>query len=309
MRWSRLAVVLVLVLALVTTPACVQFNRTMFELNQHLAVAVEPVVAILLVVPKPVREGFRNFLRNLRYGDVVVNQWLQGKPHLVRDDLKRWVINSTLGIAGIFDPATGFGLPAHEEDFGQTLAVWGFPEGAYIVLPLIGPTTVRDGVGFGISFVTDPNFWISEPLVNNTLIILSYVNRIEEAGAGIDQLAAEAADPYTFAKEAYRQRRLFLIYDGKPPTQAIEGLDALDEMEDLEDLEDLEAEGEQGAAGAPADEGGLGGLPGLDDVGASAVDSPLDLPGLDALEPEPSASDPAALDGLDDLDALPGLGD
>lgn len=302
MRWPRFAVVLVLVLALVTTPACVQFNRTMFELNQHIAVVAQPVVQILLIVPTPVRQGFRNFLRNLRYGDVVVNQWLQGKPHLVRDDLKRWVINSTLGVAGIFDPATGFGLPAHDEDFGQTLAVWGFPEGAYIVLPLIGPTTVRDGVGFGISFVTDPNFWVNEPIVNNTLRILSYVNQIEEAGSGIDKLASEAADPYTFAKEAYRQRRLFLIYDGKPPTQAIEGLDALDDMDDMDDEE------VPGEDDSPEDDG-LGGLPGLDDVGASAVDSPMDLPGLEALEPRASSEVPAESGGLDALDALPGLGD
>ena len=296
----RLAVVLLLVVTLLTGPACVQFNRTMFELNQHLAVAVEPVVAVLLIIPKPVRQGFRNFLRNLRYGDVVVNQWLQGKPHLVGEDLKRWVINSTLGIGGIFDPATQFGLPAHDEDFGQTLAVWGFPQGAYIVLPLIGPTTVRDSAGFAISFVTDPNFWVSEPLVNTTLTVLSYVNRIEEAGSGLDKLAAEAADPYTFAREAYLQRRLFLIYDGRPPTQAIEGLDALGDL-DLEEEEPADEEREAAAGD------GLEGLPGLDDLPAPRLDSPLDLPGLEALEPEASA--PAPSSDLEGLDGLPGLGD
>jgi phospholipid-binding lipoprotein MlaA len=278
-------------------------------------VATQPLVQVILLVPEPLWDSFVRFLRNLRYGDVVVNQFLQGKGQLALRDLARWGINSSLGVAGLFDPATGLGFERHEEDFGQTLAVWGLPQGPYIVLPLIGPTTGRDLTGFGIEFFTNPTFWLDEPLVEWPLTALSYLNQAVEAREGIAQVAAEAADPYVFIREAYLQRRRFLIYDGKPPPLDDALLDeALDEALDDLELEDGGADLEGSSSGPPAAADALPGLDDLEDGGPPT--SPDDLPGLD--EDLRAGGGPTGIDdlpGLDDepappaspVDELPGL--
>jgi hypothetical protein len=215
----------------------------------------------------------------------------------------------------MFDVATDFGYAVHDEDFGQTLAVWGFPEGRYLVLPLIGPTTQRDLAGFAVSFFTDPNFYVSEPLVNNVVTVLSYANRALDSRSGLNKVAQEAADPYVFVREAYLQRRRFLIYDGQLPLRGTDDLgEALDAL-------DLDAEGD---VGKPSGEAGTGrtvdDLPGLEgESGPRSARSVDDLPGLEDVGTERGARSVDELPGLDDVgtgvgapagsDDLPGLED
>lgn len=279
---------------LLVLPGCVQWNPTVWELNRHVGVALRPVVAILLIVPEPLRERFRLFLKNLRYGDVVTNQLLQGKPELAARDLLRWIVNSSLGIAGAFDVAKDMGLPEHEEDFGQTLAVWGFPQGEYVVLPFVGPTTHRDMVGFAVAFFTNPNFYVPETLISTPITVLSYANQAVDAREGLARVAGEAADPYAFVREAYLQRRRFLIYDGHPPSSAAADVAALDAL-DLEGLEGAEAGSEE--VRSPDD------LEGLEESRkGERVRSADDLPGLEDVLERPSAGDEGA-----QADDLPGL--
>jgi phospholipid-binding lipoprotein MlaA len=285
----RVRVIAVLLAVLAVLPGCVQMNETAYELNRHLAVAVQPVVGVLLLVPEPLRERVRLFFANLRYGDVVVNQFLQGKPRLAVKDFARWVVNSTAGIAGFFDVATELGLEAHDEDFGQTLAVWGFPEGRYLVLPILGPTTDRDLAGRAIAFATNPTFWVNDPLVSTPVTVLSYANGALQAGKGLRELQSEAADPEVFMREAYRQRRRYLIYDGQPPRHADEALEELDLDSLGQGAESAGGEAAAEPAGSEDAEGeeGLPGLPGLEEATGSEGASVDALPGLEEAGEKP----------------------
>lgn len=169
------------------------------------------------ITPSPVRTGIANFYDNFSYPVVIFNSFLQAKFVQGFSDVGRFVVNSTVGVLGFFDPATEAGLPAHREDFGQTLARWGAPSGPYIVLPIIGPRTVRDGTGTLVDF-----FWLN-PVWNIdnhrarawTLGIWFVQQRASLLAAS--ELLDEAFDPYLFRREAYLQTREYLIYDGNPP--------------------------------------------------------------------------------------------
>ncbi len=284
---------------------CGSLNQNVFELNRHVANAVRPVVGLILLVPEPLRDRVHALLENLHYGDVVVNQLLQGKPELAGRDLVRWVVNSTLGLAGLFDVAKELGYEAHDEDFGQTLAVWGFPEGEYLVLPLVGPSTSRDAAGLLISYFTDPSRYVPSGLAAETLTVVSYADQAVGSRKGQATLASEAIDEYEFAKEAYRQHRRFLIYDGRPPLAGGSDLDAaLDALEKETGKDTGKGTGRAGGPGAEAKEGAptVEGLPGLEDLGAGApVRSVEDLPGLDDVGPDATESPPAG------AATLPGL--
>lgn len=136
-------------------------------------------------------------------------------------DTGRFVVNSTLGIGGLFDVANTMGLTRHEEDFGQTLAVWGAGEGAYLVLPLFGPSTFRDVPGLAFSAATNPlNYVGANPPEAKIVIPTGAVGGVDQRARakGIFEFIDQAAlDRYVFVREAYRQRRLFLIHDGNPP--------------------------------------------------------------------------------------------
>ena len=201
-------------------------NRVFYGFNDALDRAVlEPTADLYLKLPDGLRDSIHNFFDNAAYPGTAINQLLQGKFELALEDSARFLFNSTLGIAGLFDVATGLGLERHDEDFGQTLAVWGVGEGSYIHYPLLGPSSTRDTPGIVVGALTDAlTYFAVLPLtlleIVDTRARLAVAARIRDTSA---------FDPYVFTRNAYRQRRNFLVHDGKPP------LDRFDELEEEED--------------------------------------------------------------------------
>jgi len=201
-------------------------NRAVYDFNEGLdRVALKPVSkAYVEYIPQPVRTAASNFFDNLRYLDTVLNGFLQGKVAQGSSDLARFGINSTIGILGFFDVASKVGLPPHNEDFGQTLAVWGAGPGEYLVYPLIGPSGVRDTGGVVVSLLTNPIFYVASP-VAIPLGIISVVD-LRARNEGFTRFRdAAALDPYIFTRESYLQYRQYEIYDGKPPRLKLEFFD------------------------------------------------------------------------------------
>lgn len=191
------------------------FNRKAFAFNDGLDRAVLKPVAegYVNAVPAPARRSVSNFFSNLGEVSNTVNSLLQGKPDQAATSLGRFIFNSTLGIGGLFDPMSGLGLEETPEDFGQTLATWGWSDSNYLVLPLFGPSTVRDGVGrFSLDYQVDPVSHLSPESHGYWLRGLGLVET--RAGLlGTDALLAQ--DPYVVMRDAYLQRRDFLIRDGQ----------------------------------------------------------------------------------------------
>jgi phospholipid-binding lipoprotein MlaA len=196
------------------------YNRAMFAFNDAADKAVfKPVAqAYQTVLPDPVITSVTNFFSNLNDVVVLINDLLQFKLHQAAMDSSRIVFNTTFGVLGLFDVASRMELPKHNEDFGQTLGFWGFGEGYYIVLPLLGPSTVRDTFGLVGNFYTNPVTWATDSdAVEWSLWGLDLINR--RAGLlRIERALAEAQiDPYSFQRGAYLQQRRNLVYDGNPP--------------------------------------------------------------------------------------------
>jgi phospholipid-binding lipoprotein MlaA len=165
------------------------------------------------ITPHLVRRGVSNFFTNLTYPLVVVNQFLQGKFHDGASDTGRFIMNTTLGIGGLFDPASGAHLPLHDEDFGQTFAKWGIGSGPYLVIPFLGPSTVRDGLGSAVGFTVQPTRYLIED--NNTRYGMTALNFIEIRAGLLDAEQLISGDRYIFMRDAYLQRREYLIKDGQ----------------------------------------------------------------------------------------------
>lgn len=167
------------------------------------------------VVPRPVRRGVTNFFANLWEPSIMVNDLLQGKFGHAASDLARFLTNSTIGVFGLFDVASGMGLERHDEDLGQTLGVWGFGEGPYLVLPFFGPSNIRDGVGLYGDLQMYPPTHLHDESTRWNLYVLDAVDtraRLLDAGDILEQAAGE--DPYVFVREAYLLRRRSQIQDG-----------------------------------------------------------------------------------------------
>lgn len=198
-------------------------NRAVYRFNDALdrGVAKPVAKAYVKVTPAPVRTGFGNFFRNLTYPTVIINDLLQLKPKAFAASTGRLVVNTTLGIGGLFDPASQMGLPAGDEDFGQTLGRWGVPAGPYVVLPLFGPSTVRDTVGFVGDQFTDPKTYIDNNYVYYGLTGMSLVDQRAELLATEDVLQ-RSYDPYAFMRNAYLQRREYQVKDGNVPEEEME---------------------------------------------------------------------------------------
>jgi len=197
------------------------YNRAMYSINDHIdRAAIKPVAkAYTKVIPDPVRSGVHNFFSNLWEPLTIVNDVLQAKPRQGLQDGMRFFWNTTAGFGGIFDVASGMDLPHHDEDFGQTFAVWGAGEGAYIVLPLLGPSTFRDTIGLFPDYALDPVSRHREVRERNSLIVARAIDtRAQLLTAGKVRDTA-ALDPYIFTREAYRQLRWNRIYDGNPPQE------------------------------------------------------------------------------------------
>ena len=198
-----------------------RYNRTVYRFNDKLDKAILKPVAqgYEKVVPQPVDDGVTNFFSNLDDVTVMFNDLLQGKMAQAGSDLSRLVWNSTVGIAGLFDVATHFGLPKHNEDFGQTLGKWGVGSGPYLVLPFLGPSTVRDTAALPVDWETDPLTHYYEVDKNGywQLKGLYYVDRRAGLLRASRLMEQAALDEYVFLREAYLQRRQNLVYDGNPP--------------------------------------------------------------------------------------------
>ncbi len=194
-------------------------NRGVYGLNEDLDDAVLKPTASFYerITPNAVRRAVTNFFANLGYPDVIVNNALQGKGGEALSDTGRFLVNSTLGIGGLFDVAQHMGLPSHNEDFGQTLAVWGVKSGSYLVLPLFGPNTVRSTPALAVSAVTNVLFYVGASSVTIPLTVLGIINTRANASGAYAFINSAALDPYIFTREAYLQRRNYLIYDGHPP--------------------------------------------------------------------------------------------
>lgn len=199
------------------------FNRAVYAFNDGLdeAIAKPVATAYVNVVPVPVRERVRNFFGNIADLLIGVNNLLQGKLGDAGNDWARFVFNTTFGLFGIHDVATDMGFEKHNEDFGQTFGRWGAGNGPYIVLPILGPSTLRDAVGTVLDIRTDPVSTHNETRERNSMIVLRLTSQradLLEAG----KLLEEAAfDKYVFTRDAYLQRRRSLIYDGSPPRERI----------------------------------------------------------------------------------------
>lgn len=196
------------------------FNRSMFEFNEFVDTYVARPLArgYQKITPEPVDRGITNFFSNLDEVPTAFNNLLQFKVKEAFSDIGRLVVNTTVGILGFRDVATGMGLEKHEEDFGQTLGKWGIGTGPYLVLPIIGPRNIRDTVGFGVDWVSNPIYYrIGDNKVGWAMWILRYVDRRSDLLRSQQVLESAAIDPYIFTRDSYLQRRRYLVYDGNPP--------------------------------------------------------------------------------------------
>lgn len=199
-------------------------NRAVFTFNENAdEYVIKPVAeAYQFVLPEFVRTGVTNFFSNIGDVFVAVNNLLQGKPGNAANDIGRFLVNSTIGILGLFDVATEAGLEKNKEDFGQTLGVWGVPSGPYVVLPLFGPSSVRDTAGLVVDIKTD--FILNSDHLNHDQKVGSTVLRVVNQRANLlnaSQLLEDAAfDKYSFLRDSYLQRRHNQVYDGNPPLSA-----------------------------------------------------------------------------------------
>lgn len=263
----RLPVALTLILCLAgcaTVPAASRdardplepVNRTVYAFNDGLDKAVVRPVArgYRAVVPQFVQTGVSNVFANAKYPVTLVNNLLQGKFKAAASDAARFTLNSTLGLGGLFDPATDVGLDLNDEDFGQTLGKWGVPPGPYLMLPFVGPYTVRDGFGALADDFSEPRSYLEDDSTRWTLWAADKFEtrvRLLEADALLDR----SGDPYAFVRSAYLQRREYLVRDGEVPAEdlelELEEDDAPEAPETPEAPKAAEAVKQQDAAASP----------------------------------------------------------
>ena len=188
-------------------------NRGAFFVNDGIdTLILRPAAeAYRIFLPPEVRTAIRNVLANLRTPVILVNDILQGETHRAGETIGRFVINTTIGIGGIMDRAADFGLIGHTEDFGQTLAVWGMPEGPYLFVPVLGPSNPRDLAGSGVDVAASPLTWISGNDAWDAAMITRTVVNVLDIREGLieplDALRQGSLDPYATLRSAYRQRR------------------------------------------------------------------------------------------------------
>ncbi|CAH9054503.1 Intermembrane phospholipid transport system lipoprotein MlaA [Pseudoalteromonas holothuriae] len=193
-------------------------NRPIYDFNMDVidSYILRPVtVGYVAITPQPVRTGLVNFTTNLTTPTDAINAALQGKPESLGINTARFLINSTVGVLGLFDVASSLGLKHHDEDFGQTLGVWGVGDGAYLMLPGMGPSTLRNLTGDVVDNVVLPEIALTTP---QTIAVFAF--KAIETRAQLmaqEKLLHESLDPYIFVKDVYFQRQLYELYDGNPP--------------------------------------------------------------------------------------------
>lgn len=233
--WSRLSV-LVLVLAMLGGCATSSnprdplepVNRAIYGFNDGFdRVIAKPVAeSYRSLVPSLIRTGVSNFFSNLGDLWIAANNLLQGKVADAANDFGRVVINTSVGLLGVIDVATDAGLEKHNEDFGQTLGRWGLASGPYVVLPFLGPSTLRDALSYGlVDTHADFVVQLNDVSTRNTLFTVRAIDtrtNLLDASRVLDEAAL---DKYNFTRDAYLQRRQSLVFDGNPPREAGASLD------------------------------------------------------------------------------------
>ncbi len=188
-------------------------NRVIYRVNNGLDEAILRPAAIAYrdALPEVVRTHTHQFLTNLSNPVTLADDMLQGKPRRAGDTLMRLLINTTVGVGGIFDVATGWGYPQHDTDFGVTLALWGLPDGPYLFLPLFGPSGPRDATGIAADYALDPFTWVGKGATVTALDAARFGVTALDARAAhiddIDQIKKTALDPYATFRSLYRQHR------------------------------------------------------------------------------------------------------
>jgi phospholipid-binding lipoprotein MlaA len=196
-------------------------NRFFYAVNDAAdTILIKPIaIGYHNLLPGFVQTTIGHVLDNLATPIVFANDVLQGKPHRATTSFMRFFVNSTFGLAGALDVATDFGFPAHDSDFGMTLAVWGFPGGPYLFLPGLGPSNPRDAVGFGVDAVGDPWGWIGQGQTVRDLRLTRAGLGAVDARAGVldelDRIKAQALDPYATIRSLSRQYRAKKIDDAR----------------------------------------------------------------------------------------------
>ncbi len=212
------------------------FNRQMYRFNDVLDRAILKPAAkgYKAITPDPVEHGVTNVFANLGEVSTILNSVLQWKWKSAAHSTGRFVVNSTLGLVGVIDVAQHVGLQkAPGEDFGQTLATWGVGSGPFVVLPFFGPSTIRDGLGSAVDWYVDPLTHVDH---EETGLALKAVRTIDSRARLLEVEELASGDRYSFIRDAYLQRRDFLIKDG-----AVEDdFGAEDEFEDFESFDDIE---------------------------------------------------------------------
>jgi phospholipid-binding lipoprotein MlaA len=194
-------------------------NRSMYVIHDTLDRYTLRLVArgYKAVIPDFARRGVTNFSRNLLAPRSMVNNFLQGKAGPGFNELGRFIINSTLGIVGLIDVATLQGMSVYDEDFSQTMAVWGVPEGPFVFIPILGPNTLLEAVTLPIDLASDLLYHYDNSSVRDKLYVLRAID-VRARLLTAETLLADSQDPYLTLRESYLQNRRFQVHDGDPPT-------------------------------------------------------------------------------------------
>jgi phospholipid-binding lipoprotein MlaA len=214
-------------------------NRQIQGFNRGFdAVTFKPISkGYRAIIPQSWRRGVTNFSLNLRGPLNIVNHLLQGKGRGALSETGRFLANSTFGIFGLVDVGTDMGLERQPEDFGQTFAKWGIPDGPFVAVPVLGLFSLRDAIAIPLNLFLDPLWHYDNAPVRDRLYVLRLID-IRYRLLAADALLEESADPYITLRESVRQNRRYLIWDGNPP----EDEDFYDDFEDFEDFDDAEEE-------------------------------------------------------------------
>jgi len=207
-------------------------NRSIHTFNYNIdRVTLKPLAkGYEAIVPATMRRGINNFSSNLLIPLSIVNNLLQGKIRQATSETGRFLANSIWGVLGFADVGSDLGLEKYREDFGQTLAVWGVPDGPYVVIPILGPRTLRDATMIPLNFAADPLFHLEHDRTRRTIYLVRAVD-LRARLFTAESLIEDSFDRYLSIRESYLQNRQFLVYDGDPP----EDEDFYDDFEDFED--------------------------------------------------------------------------